>query len=574
MSMISVTKSIRGSSTFFCEQECSREKKFNCRSFTYVDQTTIPGANLCFLSADSRMSSQKGSTFFRPRTLYGERVCLQDTPSDPETVDRPVMKPILPASSPTPIPTSIPTPSSVTNSRSSNEGYISPQNISPSLISIPIKVSNGRDGRITTSHHSMSIQTASSSASGSSSSVDPIQFDVEVRICPNKCPEIILKSDCDLTSAPLTHAGLFSGGSDHSVSVFQENQENLKSTQMSSSSNPLEADLPNGFPSLPAYSVRKRREVKENPSSTTSSPPLEQLEQSGDKKPEKKYSEKKNGDEVLKIIQIQPLIITSPSDQLITRSGDGFSDRQGHDTTSTTAERIKRKQVTFDDDQQPAMRSGDHKPQTDTSSIPLPLTSSLPSSSPQSSQSSTGLYTYPQPNYISSHSPQAPFGPATQSATYSSSQQSFNHPYNQQQHNYQPLPPPPPPPPHPPYNPYHHQPQQQPYPNSGYNPYQQQQQPSSQYNNPWVMGSSASGSLSSAPYNNPPFNYSNWGGGSSSPPVFIVNPSQSSSPSSPPMVVHSSRPLPSPDKDKFRPPRPLPRPKGMLNVCQWQAHIN
>ena len=75
VSMISVTKSLRSSSSFFCEQECSQEKDFNCRSFTYIDQSSIPGANICFLSTDSRKSSQKGSTHNRPRALYGERDC-------------------------------------------------------------------------------------------------------------------------------------------------------------------------------------------------------------------------------------------------------------------------------------------------------------------------------------------------------------------------------------------------------------------------------------------------------------------------------------------------------------------
>lgn len=75
VSMVSATKSLRSSSTFFCEQECYQEKDFNCRSFTYIDQSSIPGANICFLSTDSRRSSQKGSTHYRPRALYGERDC-------------------------------------------------------------------------------------------------------------------------------------------------------------------------------------------------------------------------------------------------------------------------------------------------------------------------------------------------------------------------------------------------------------------------------------------------------------------------------------------------------------------
>ena len=75
VAMLSVSKSIRGSSSFLCEQECSNSFDFNCRSFTYVDQTSIPGANLCLLSSDSRKSSQKGSAAYRPRALYGERDC-------------------------------------------------------------------------------------------------------------------------------------------------------------------------------------------------------------------------------------------------------------------------------------------------------------------------------------------------------------------------------------------------------------------------------------------------------------------------------------------------------------------
>ena len=33
-----------------------------------------------------------------------------------------------------------------------------------------------------------------------------------------------------------------------------------------------------------------------------------------------------------------------------------------------------------------------------------------------------------------------------------------------------------------------------------------------------------------------------------------------------PMIVHSTRPLPSTEKGKFKPPRPLPRPKGGSTV--------
>lgn len=75
VSMISVAASARSSSTFFCEQLCAQEKDFNCRSFTYIEGSTIPGANLCLLSADTKKASQRGSAYARPRALYGERDC-------------------------------------------------------------------------------------------------------------------------------------------------------------------------------------------------------------------------------------------------------------------------------------------------------------------------------------------------------------------------------------------------------------------------------------------------------------------------------------------------------------------
>ena len=70
-----ITKSIRGYSTFFCEQECNHEKDFTCRSYTYIDQTRIPGGNFCLLSSDNRGKSQKGSVVYRPRALYAEKDC-------------------------------------------------------------------------------------------------------------------------------------------------------------------------------------------------------------------------------------------------------------------------------------------------------------------------------------------------------------------------------------------------------------------------------------------------------------------------------------------------------------------
>ncbi|CAK9252583.1 unnamed protein product [Sphagnum jensenii] len=77
ITITTITKAVRGSSTFFCEQECNQEKEFNCRSYTYIDQSTIPGANICILSADSRAGSQRGSMLYRPRSLYAEKDCRQ-----------------------------------------------------------------------------------------------------------------------------------------------------------------------------------------------------------------------------------------------------------------------------------------------------------------------------------------------------------------------------------------------------------------------------------------------------------------------------------------------------------------
>lgn len=78
ISIISVTKSIRGTSTFHCEQACDYEKEFNCRSYTYLDNpdgSVAPGGNLCLLSADNRATSHQGSMQFRPRALYAEKDC-------------------------------------------------------------------------------------------------------------------------------------------------------------------------------------------------------------------------------------------------------------------------------------------------------------------------------------------------------------------------------------------------------------------------------------------------------------------------------------------------------------------
>lgn len=76
---MSVTKSVRGTSTFHCEQACDHEKEFNCRSYTYLDSpdgSQAPGGNLCLLSSDNRATSHQGSMQFRPRALYAEKDCV------------------------------------------------------------------------------------------------------------------------------------------------------------------------------------------------------------------------------------------------------------------------------------------------------------------------------------------------------------------------------------------------------------------------------------------------------------------------------------------------------------------
>ena len=64
-----------GHSTYYCEQLCNNEKEFNCRSYTYLDQTIITHGNLCLLSADSRYTSLNGSMKYRPRALFAEKDC-------------------------------------------------------------------------------------------------------------------------------------------------------------------------------------------------------------------------------------------------------------------------------------------------------------------------------------------------------------------------------------------------------------------------------------------------------------------------------------------------------------------
>lgn len=90
MIIVSVTKSVKGSSTFFCEAECNKQTDFNCRSYTYIDQSPIPGGNLCLLSSDNRGTSQRASIRHHPRALYAEKECKgvrkARISSTPETV--------------------------------------------------------------------------------------------------------------------------------------------------------------------------------------------------------------------------------------------------------------------------------------------------------------------------------------------------------------------------------------------------------------------------------------------------------------------------------------------------------
>lgn len=82
MTIVAVTKSTQARSTFDCEHACNTEITFNCRSYTYLDQyPSLP--NLCFLSSDSRSTSQKGSVKEQSRTLYAERNCYYRRPRYP-----------------------------------------------------------------------------------------------------------------------------------------------------------------------------------------------------------------------------------------------------------------------------------------------------------------------------------------------------------------------------------------------------------------------------------------------------------------------------------------------------------
>lgn len=82
MTIVTITKSTQARSTFDCEHACNSEATFNCRSYTYLEQyPSLP--NLCFLSSDSRSTSQKGSVKEQPRTLYAERNCYYRRPRFP-----------------------------------------------------------------------------------------------------------------------------------------------------------------------------------------------------------------------------------------------------------------------------------------------------------------------------------------------------------------------------------------------------------------------------------------------------------------------------------------------------------
>lgn len=98
-----MTKSIRGTSTFHCEQACDYEKEFNCRSYTYLDNpdgSVAPGGNLCLLSADNRATSHQGSMQFRPRALYAEKDCAyQKWPKQPSSPYTPQFSQSRPSSS-------------------------------------------------------------------------------------------------------------------------------------------------------------------------------------------------------------------------------------------------------------------------------------------------------------------------------------------------------------------------------------------------------------------------------------------------------------------------------------------
>ena len=111
-----MTKSIRGTSTFHCEQACDYEKEFNCRSYTYLDNpdgSVAPGGNLCLLSADNRATSHQGSMQFRPRALYAEKDCAYQKWSNAPpvtTIGNVQSQPSIPQSPPPSASLSPPTP--------------------------------------------------------------------------------------------------------------------------------------------------------------------------------------------------------------------------------------------------------------------------------------------------------------------------------------------------------------------------------------------------------------------------------------------------------------------------------
>ncbi|XP_074603612.1 uncharacterized protein LOC141857092 isoform X3 [Brevipalpus obovatus] len=119
IAIVSVTKSVRGSSTFFCENECNRQTDFNCRSYTYIDQSPVPNGNICLLSSDNRATSQKEAMRHHPRALYAEKDCRASrrgrVSSTPDTLDppRPSESPTIPVSPSQPQPQpSLPLPPS------------------------------------------------------------------------------------------------------------------------------------------------------------------------------------------------------------------------------------------------------------------------------------------------------------------------------------------------------------------------------------------------------------------------------------------------------------------------------
>lgn len=223
-----------------------------------------------------------------------------------------------------------------------------------------------------------------------------------------------------------------------------------------------------------------------------------------------------------------------------------------------------------------------HSPSSSSIQNPIPAADQVP-------QPLTGPYSYPQ-NYMSSYSPPGQQIPRQQQQEQGSGAGGhYSHPYASSSNYYASQPAAAPYPLHAgsgyasmgaanngmyasssgPYSPYHHQAagvlnpwNPQPPPSSGssaatggYLPYDQQHRFA--FNNdsgwPFFTGSGSGGSsrLSLPVPSNP----------SSSSSSSSQSPSSPSSQVEKPILVHSSRPLPSTEKGKFRPPRPLSRPK-------------